>query len=181
MKNLLIPSMIAFGLTACGGGGSSSSSNASGNNGNSNPPPAADSNIAKVAGLYETSRSDDEAYLYIAASGDVTAYDYQGDAKGSGQNCYIEATQGSQINSGLNGAEVTYASGSDTYTISGANTLEFAYSEDQGMSNFNLDGVITSDTGINIQSLNMNIVIGGSGRLQTNSPSIEDIKANLCS
>jgi hypothetical protein len=66
-------------LSACGGGGSnaSDSENASGN-----------TDTSAIEGLWDATSGDDIQYLQYTADGIYYIWDYEGDAAGSGENCY---------------------------------------------------------------------------------------------
>lgn len=164
-------------LAACGGGGGSSDS--IGGTGATSTAPE----LKLITGVYNTSRSDDESYLYIAEDGDVDVYDYQNDTKGSGQNCYSKTTSSSQINHPFNGKKVTYSSADKLYTLEGDGaTLVFGFNNKTGLTNMKLNNTFTTDTGLDIKAGNLNVRIGGGGSL--NLPStrmqITDITAALC-
>ncbi|KZY64095.1 MULTISPECIES: hypothetical protein [unclassified Oleiphilus] len=174
MKKVTLSLVVVGFISGCGSSGSSDSSDPLTSSG------TPDENIVAVSGVYDTSRTGDEAYLYIAESGAVTAYDYQGEASGTGENCYSLSTASGQINSSLHEGTVTYSSTSGKYTLtSDSNTLEFTYDTTDGMENFLLDSVISSTTGLNISAANMNIKVGGDGNLQS-SLLISDIESLLC-
>ncbi|MDX1453045.1 MAG: hypothetical protein R3183_10845 [Oleiphilaceae bacterium] len=136
--------------------------------------------INLVAGIYETSRANDTAYLYLASNGNVTAYDYQQDAVGTGDNCYTVSTASTQINSTLNGGTLSVNTTTDVYTItSGVNTLDFTYSTTNGMQNFDLNGSIQGATGLDINAGGLNVKVGDAGAQKT-SLLITDITAALC-
>lgn len=75
-------------LNACGGGSDTNPPDHRGGNGNYN-------SLEDLQGVYEGSISrnggcslEDENYIYVSPQGIVTWYDYEGDACGSGENCY---------------------------------------------------------------------------------------------
>lgn len=172
-------------LTACGGSGSGSSSNSqedssSNSNASAGESVAADTNLIPVSGLYNTSTDTDEVYLYISSTGDVIAYDYQGDAEGSGANCYSLSEDSAQINSGLNGGVITYSEADNKFTITKDDlTLSFDYDEVNGMSNFLYNNFLSSGSALTMS--NPNIRIGGDAKLQTTAISIDDIESMTCS
>ena len=136
--------------------------------------------IEAVSGVYDTSRSDDEAYLYISSTGEVIAYDYQNDARGTGFNCYSMSTSSDQINASLNSGTITYSITANTYTItSGLNVLEFTYDDTNGMQNFLLNSTLSGLTGLDVVASNLNIKIGEDGQHKS-SILISDIEAALC-
>jgi hypothetical protein len=172
MNKAVISLALAGFISGCG---------SSSDSGTSDPEGAAlDTNIVAVSGVYNTSRTNDEAHLHISTSGAVTAYDYQGDTSGTGVNCYSIVTASNQINSSLNSGVVTYSSTTEKYTLtSDSNVLVFTYDSVNGMQNFLLDSGISSNTGFSISAANMNIKVGGNGSLQS-SLLISDIEAALC-
>tara|TARA_R110002072_G_C7734660_1_gene516052 strand:+ start:90 stop:617 length:528 start_codon:yes stop_codon:yes gene_type:complete len=174
MKKVALSIVLVGFISGCGSSGSSDSDPL----GSSVNTP--DSNIVAVSGIYDSSRTGDESYLYISTSGVVTAYDYQGDVSGTGDNCYSVVTASNQINSSLNSGVVTYSSATGKYTLTSAtNILVFTYNSTNGMQNFILDSFLSSTTGLNISASNMNIKVGGDGSLQS-SLLITDIEAALC-
>jgi len=177
MKKVALSLAVVGLISGCGSSGSSDSG-LSDPQGSSNN--ITDSNIIAVSGVYDSSRTGDEAYLYISTSGAVTAYDYQGDISGTGDNCYSVVTETNQINSSLNSGVVTYSSNTEKYTLtSDTNVLVFTYDSTNGMQNFLLDAALSSTTGLNISASNMNVKVGGDGSLQSNLL-ITDIEAVLC-
>tara|TARA_R110001592_G_scaffold361968_1_gene674412 strand:- start:52 stop:573 length:522 start_codon:yes stop_codon:yes gene_type:complete len=172
MKKIALSLAVVGFISGCGGSGSSDSEPL----GSSTP----DADIVAVSGVYNSSRTGDESYLYIATSGAVTAYDYQGDVSGTGDNCYSVVSANNQINSSLNAGLVTYSSTTEKYTLtSDTNVLVFTYDTTNGMQNFVLDSVLSSTTGLDISASNMNVKVGGAGSLQS-TLMISDIEAALC-
>ena len=164
-------------LTACGGGGSSSDSIGGVSVTNTAPE------LKLITGVYNTSRSDDESYLYIEEDGDVDVYDYQNDDQGSGLNCYSKTTSISQINHHFNSKKVTYSGSDKLYTLEGDGaTLVFGFDTKTGLTNMKLNNTFSTDTGFNIKASNLNIRIGGGGSLNLPSTRIQitDITAALC-
>lgn len=163
--------MVGF-ISGCGGSGSSDS----GIFGSS----IFDPNIVAVSGVYNASRTGDESYLYISKSGNVTAYDYQGDLSGTGDNCYSIVSSTNQTNSSLNSGLVSYSSATEKYTLTSAtNVLKFTYDTTNGMQNFVLDSVLSGASGLDITAGNMNVKVGGLGSLQS-TLMLSDIEAALC-
>ena len=158
MKKVALSLAVVGLISGCGSSGSSDSG-LSDPQGSSNN--ITDSNIIAVSGVYDSSRTGDEAYLYISTSGAVTAYDYQGDVSGSGDNCYAVSTASNQINSSLNSGMVTYSSTTDKYTLtSDSNVLKFEYDTTNGMHNFLLDSALSSTSELNIfDSINLLIYL----------------------
>jgi len=190
MKNVVVSLALVGFISGCGSSGSYDANGVSdsaqagsapvdsapADSGNNTP----DANIVTVSGIYNTSRSGDEAYLYISTSGAVTAYDYQGDVSGSGDNCYAVSTASNQINSSLNSGMVTYSSTTDKYTLtSDSNVLKFEYDTTNGMHNFLLDSALSSTSELNIFDSNINIKVGGAGKFQSTLVS-SDIASALC-
>jgi hypothetical protein len=173
MKKVAVSIALVIFISGCGGSGSSSDTL-----GSSVQTP--DINIIAISGVYDSSRTGDESYLYVSDLGAVTAYDYQGDTSGTGDNCYSVVTASNQTNSSLNSGVVTYSSTTSKYTLtSDTNILVFTYDSTNGMQNFLLDSVISSTSGLNITASNMNIKVGGAGSLQS-TLMITDIEAALC-
>ena len=161
----------ALFLSACGGSGSSDSGTPA--------PGISPAKLAQVMGLYDTSTDDDEAYLYIRGNGTVVAYDYQGDSVGSGLNCYSLALDANQINSGLHGGSIYYLSETDRFNIQTEfDLLSFQYNEVAGMRNFIFNLFFFGVSSLTVDFPNVNV--GGDGRLQTSSPTIEEIESMLC-
>lgn len=161
-------------LTACGGGGGS----IEGIGTTSDDP-----DLKRISGVYNTSRADDESYLYITEQGKIIVYDYQGDDQGSGQNCYSQATHISQTNYHFNGKNVTYSGTTKYYTINTDNAVVmFKYDIKKGIENLLLNYKFNHDQDLDLKEGILNIRIGGGGSL--NLPStriqIENITAILC-
>lgn len=172
MKKLYLSLVIAGFISGCGGSGSSDSEPL-----DSSTP---DANIIAVSGVYDSSRTGDESYLYISTYGVVTAYDYQGDARGTGQNCYSVVSAINQTNFSLNSGLVTYSATTEKYTLTSDSTvLVFTYDTTNGMQNFVLNSSLSSVRGLAISATNMNIKVGGAGSLQS-TLMISDIEAALC-
>ena len=172
-------------FVACGGGGGSSASNESTDDSVSETPVVVDDlDVIALSGIYDTSRPDDESYLYIAKNGEVIAYDYQGDISGTGDNCYSIAVNSNQTNINLTGGVVTYSSTSSRYTImTDTLTLTFTYNETVGIANFQTDRGFAGGSGMNIiiGTPQLNIKIGGSGGQTKSSLMISDIASAICS
>jgi len=83
-----------------------------------------------IAGLWDFTEGDDVEYQEIKANGEATNYDYQGDAAGSGENCYDRFGPITLVHEGGNsynglGEIFTAEVNGDTITISdsfGTNT-----------------------------------------------------------
>lgn len=182
MKKVLVSLALVGLISGCNGSSSSDSTSVDPGDSNSNTPDenTANENLVAVSGVYNTSRTDDEAYLYISTSGAVTAYDYQGDISGTGDNCYSISTEPSQINSSLNSGMISFSSADNKYTITNEPTvLAFSFDTTDGMHNFSLNSGLGSGTGLDIRSANVNIKVGGDGNLQSNLE-ISDIESALC-
>ncbi len=96
--------LVSFLLAACGGSGSSDLAK-----------------LSSIAGVWGDSNADDVEYIVINPAGNLSIYDYQADAFGTGENCYlIEA-----LDPDLTSVSVT---------VSGSNyDLNFSDSEFQGI------------------------------------------------
>ncbi len=115
MERLTIKSFLFFVFLfvtiSCGGGGSSSVDESSANE-NSGPlvPSGNDSDGgstsgSEIAGVWDYSEGepDDEWYLLIDQDGFFTLYDFEGDAIGTGENCYtIDRDWAQLVKSGAN-------------------------------------------------------------------------------
>ncbi|TNC81743.1 MAG: hypothetical protein C9356_07765 [Oleiphilus sp.] len=176
MRKIVVFLAVGGVLVGCGGSGSGETSNQVRSANNSKIDP----NIVAVSGVYDTSRTLDEAYLYISDAGRVTVYDYQGDVSGTGDNCYSLATTSNQINSIFNTGKVSYSTSTGKYTLTGdSDVLEFTYDTTDGMQNFTLNSAISSNTGLDMSAMNLNIKIGGDGSLQS-TLLISDIESAIC-
>jgi len=76
---LVLAAGCAVILCACGGGGSNSSDNLN---------TAGSTDTAAIEGLWDVSVDDDIQYVQYTANGIYYNWDYEGDANGSGENCY---------------------------------------------------------------------------------------------
>lgn len=167
------------------GSGSGSGENSSGgSSGGTTTAPG----LEPVVGIYNTSRENDEAYLYIDRTGEVDVYDYLGDSSGSGRNCYDDTDAPQATNGVFDDGQVTYDAASDRFTLSsedGDYILEFSYTPDTGMHDLSLtnnrDGsVFSGGKSINIRTGSLNVLVGGNAALQTNDIMISDIEAAEC-
>lgn len=127
--------------------------------------------LIALSGLYDTSKDNDESYLYISEAGVVTSFNYEGDAFGSGLNCY------SKVNTGFN---VTYDSLAQEYTLaSDTLTVGFKYDSVNGMHAFN-DGTSTNDN-LDIVTDDYRVYLGDAAvDMSVNPPAIYDIEGMLC-
>jgi hypothetical protein len=130
-----------------------------------------DARLIAFSGLYDTSKDNNESYFYISEAGLVTSFNYEGDAFGSGLNCY------STVNTGLN---VTYDSLAQKYTLaSDALTVTFTYDSVNGMHAFN-DGTSTTDN-LDIVTDDYRAYLGDAAAdIAVNPPAIYDIEGMLC-
>ena len=168
-------------LAACGGGSSDdyNTSNTTTETTQTTPTASLSNEFSAISGVFNTSRLSDEAYLHIAEDGLVTAFDYQQDIFGTGENCYITATTVNRINGQLTGAVITVDG--DRYTLnSGDIEIEFSYDDLLGMNDFLYNNVLSSNTGLNINAANVNILLGDAGALQSTQVTIEDIESAIC-
>lgn len=103
----------ALALGACGGGGSSSSDseNFSGN-----------TDTSAIEGLWDNGVDDDSQYIQFTADGTYYNWDYEGDANGSGENCYDRSPGFPILNLGGNRYDVgeiaTIVVNGDSMTLS---------------------------------------------------------------
>ena len=171
MKKVILSFVLLGLISACGG---------SGGVGSGVSTSQSDANLTAISGVYKTSRSGDESYLYISSQGKVTAYDCQNEASGTGDNCYSVVTRATQINYVLNSGNVTYSAANGEYRLTrGNNVLTFRYDPTKGMNDFSFNSQHRSPSGLNFNSANLNLKVGGDGRLQS-TVMISDIKAALC-
>lgn len=78
-REISLVTVCAAVLGACGGGGSGSSNNEN-TDGNTD--------TSAIEGLWDVSADDDIQYIQYTADGIYYNWDYEGDANGSGENCY---------------------------------------------------------------------------------------------
>lgn len=64
--------LVSFLLAGCGGSGSSS-----------------DAQLSQIVGVWGDGNNDDVEYIVIDSVGTLSFYDYQADAFGTGENCYL--------------------------------------------------------------------------------------------
>lgn len=185
---VFLPIIVVAALSACGGsdkpaGRHTEPANNLGTGTTTTSTSTPDATGLKlITGIYDSSRDSDEAYLHIDESGLVTAFDYMGDASGSGENCYEIATDSSQINAVLSGGSVTFSESDQKYTLTnGATTLEFSYTSGVGISDFLYNNFVSAKTGLDLAANNINIKIGGDSALQTDSVQLTDILSSICS
>lgn len=113
-REFLLATVCAVALGACGGGGSNSSDS---NNFNGNTDTSA------IEGLWDVSVDDDIQYIQYTASGIYFNWDYEGDANGSGENCYDRSPGFPVLNLGGNrydglGEIATIVVSGDSMTLS---------------------------------------------------------------
>lgn len=184
----ILPLFISLTLTACGGGGgnstkaitghsssSSSNSSASQNSSSDNSP-----NFDSITGLYDASIEQDnikdESYLYIGGNGKITAYNYMGDSKDLGNNCYREATS-TDINTSITGKTLSYSAANLEYTANiDSNTVIWKLDSDKKLSRITYNNVI-SGSKISLTVAGISLVVDSK---TITTPSITDITTNLC-
>jgi hypothetical protein len=183
----ILPLFIGLTLTACGGGGSSttkpitdkSSSNSSSvTNQSSSSEHSPD--FDAVTGLYDASivndNIKDESYLYVGGNGKITAYNYMGDSKDLGNNCYREAT-GADINVNITGKTLSYSAANLEYTANiDSNTITWKLDSDKKLSKISYNNLI-SGSKISLTVTGTSLVVDSK---TITSPSITDITTNLC-
>ncbi len=186
MKKELLLSILVATITSCGGGGSSDSSTTetdqtstpSTDNSNTDQTVNLDANIVAVSGMYNASRDNDESYLYISDTGMVTAYDYQQDVSGTGDNCYTKAT-GTELNGEF--INVTFSESTNLYTLVGTdNEVIFSYNDTQGIHDLQT-GFFSAGTGLNLNSsINGSLVNINVGGLKVSTPIVSDLESSIC-
>lgn len=173
-------------LTACGGGsGSSSEKNETGasnnsSNTNQNSSIANSSDFDAITGVYDASITSnnikDESYLYISGNGKVTAYNYLGDSKDAGNNCYREAT-GTEINSGLTGKTLIYSNTNSEYTTTvNNNTVAWQLDANKSITKITYAGTI-SGSKISLTVSGASLIVDSK---KITAPTIIDITSSLC-
>ncbi|MCE0559182.1 hypothetical protein [Motilimonas sp. E26] len=120
MNKVVLFSTCVF-LAACGGGGDSDVSNVV----EEVPDLEITVDYSPITGVYKAdietnSGLTDVNYLSIDSDGYLTAYNYQGDEVGTGEDCYTVAT-GTDVNSFYTGQKLTFDVNSMQYSVS-ANT-----------------------------------------------------------
>lgn len=159
-------------LSACPGGG------ADNEKGNAQLTSTEDVNIKSISGIFNTSKTNDKAYLYIAEDGSVISYDDQQDAAGSGSNCYKETSSNNQINHIFSRGEITYESSTKLYTIKKTtNTLTFSYTDTDGIRNLIFNGSSYINGIDNPSPQNIKI---DNGAKKDPTITIEIITSNIC-
>ncbi len=170
-------------ITACGGS-SDSSGNTVRDTTSTDTEETTDDNLERITGVYDVSRSNDEAYLYIDGDGNVEAYDYQGDLSGTGENCYVRSSSVEQINYLLDGGSITYSNATGIFTLtSGSATLTFTSTGLTGLGNFRLiaNGITyLGDNSLDIETTGVNISIGTGNNKPVANISIADISGAIC-
>lgn len=164
-------------LTACGGGGSSNDDTS--NSTSSASSSVNNTNYAAVSGMYDASSTsnniEDEHYLYIAADGKISAYNYRGDSKDLGGNCYTLAI-GEETNAGLNGKTLTYSAANSKFSVNtGKSTIDWIVTGDS-VTQIQLGGSISGKK-ISISANGEKLVIDS---VKISSPTITDITAAIC-
>ena len=98
---------LSFALYGCGSGSEAESNE----QGPADVEPE-DIYLSSIEGVREILRGEgdtlDQSYVSISKTGLIKVYDYQGDAAGTGENCYTYATNAEQWNSMLHLAQISY-------------------------------------------------------------------------
>ena len=187
----LLLSLCLMSLAGCGGGGggggggsdkpaSSSSPNNTAQSSAQNSSQANNPDFDAITGLYDASITSnnikDESYLYISGAGKITAYNYLGDAKDAGNNCYRVAID-KDINAGINGKTISYSKANAEYTTSvNDNSIAWKLDSNNAITKIVYGGSISSSR-ISLTSGGVSLVIDSK---KITSPSITDITSSLC-
>lgn len=163
----------------CGGGGSSDKAPVD-NSMQSSSSSTSSTDYSAVAGLYDASMTidniKDEAYLYIDSAGKITAYNYRGDSKDLGGNCYTTATA-TDINGSITGKTLSYSATTKQFsTTSGGNSIAWILDSSNKLTTISYGGAITSNR-ISIKSGDTSIVVDSK---KITTPAITDITTALC-
>lgn len=172
-------------LTACGGGGGGSNKTTTGeNNTSSSNQSSSVANLPDfdaVTGVYDASITNngikDESYLYISGSGKITAYNYLGDSKDVGNNCYRVATE-KETNAVIDGKTLTFSKANSEYTTTiNDNTIVWKLdTNSNSISKIVYGGSITSSK-IALTVAGSSLVVDSK---KITSPNITDITSSLC-
>jgi hypothetical protein len=183
-KFSLIPAFTSLLLVACGGGGGGDSSSSTPTNSNNSSSSVSSSSVnntsyAVVEGVYDASKTTnnvkDENYLHISSSGKVTAYNYMGDSKDLGNNCYKEAS-GTEINATITGKTLSYSAANSAYTVTtDKSTIDWVVVGD-AVSTIRLNNSISAKK-ITISANGESFVVDS---VKISTPSITDITAAIC-
>jgi hypothetical protein len=160
----------------CGGGGSSDKAA----DGTTQSSAANNTDYSAVAGLYDASLTSnsikDEAYLYIDSAGKITAYNYLGDSKDLGGNCYSLAT-GANINASITGKTLSFSGTENQFsTTSGTTPISWVLDSSKNLTKISYGGSITSSR-ISITSGGTSIVVDSK---KITTPALSDITTMLC-
>lgn len=114
ISKLFVATGCALVLNACGGGGSGSSDSENF---------AGSTDTSAIEGLWDFSTDDDIQYIQYTADGTYYNWDYEGDANGSGENCYDRSPGFPILNLGGNrydglGEIATIVVNGDSMTVS---------------------------------------------------------------
>lgn len=172
-------------LTACGGGGGGSNKTTTGENNtsssNQSSSVANNPDFDAVTGVYDASITNngikDESYLYISGSGKITAYNYLGDSKDVGNNCYRVATE-KETNAVIDGKTLTFSKANSEYTTTiNDNTIVWKLdTNSNSISKIVYGGSITSSK-IALTVAGSSLVVDSK---KITSPNITDITSSLC-
>lgn len=184
-KFSLIPAFTSLLLVACGGGGGGGgSASSTPTNSNSSSSSVSSSSVnntsyAVVEGVYDASKTTnnvkDENYLHISSSGKVTAYNYMGDSKDMGSNCYKEAS-GTEVNATINGKILSFSAANSVYTVTtDKSTIDWVIVGD-AVSSIRLNSSISGKK-ITISANGESFVVDS---VKISTPSITDITAAIC-
>jgi hypothetical protein len=120
----------------------------------------------------------DENYLHIDSKGKLTAYNYMGDSKDMGGNCYRVAG-GTEINASITGKTLRLSSSNSYFSVStNQSTIDWLISGGS-ISSIRYKGPFISLT-------NEKIVISSNGEsfvvdsVKVSTPSITDITGAIC-
>ncbi|MDO8342619.1 MAG: hypothetical protein Q7T48_05415 [Cellvibrio sp.] len=172
-------------LTACGGGGGGSNKTTTEENNtsssNQSSSVANNPDFDAVTGVYDASITNngikDESYLYISGSGKITAYNYLGDSKDVGNNCYRVATE-KETNAVIDGKTLTFSKANSEYTTTiNDNTIVWKLdTNSNSISKIVYGGSITSSK-IALTVAGSSLVVDSK---KITSPNITDITSSLC-
>jgi hypothetical protein len=111
-----------------------------------------DARLIALSGLYDNSKDDDERYFYIDETGIGTDINYEGDAFGSGLNCYSIVNKDSTI---------SYDGTDQDFTMtSTAETVSFSFDSVNAMIAFNDGTSITASLNITIEDIDSMLCAG---------------------
>lgn len=119
----------------------------------------------------------DKSYLYISGSGKITAYNYLGDSKDAGKNCYRVATE-KETDTVIDGKTLTFSKENSEYTTTiNDNTIVWKLDTNSNSISKIVYGASITSSKIALTAAGSSLVVDSK---KITSPNITDITSSLC-